>query len=210
MKGFLWIAACGAAAVVGATVREAPSIIDNVRDYVVIENDGETVRIGSREGAGDSEFDRAKAQIESSMEGDAAIDAEAEAAAQLEALTAATTALEEADADVTRIAADEELSADERAEQLAAALARRDEAREQIETIQASAEEGDAAEQISGGLEQAINGVITAVEQSDVTIERDGRELTGAEREAALDEARDGVREAMSELRDEIRDEANN
>lgn len=197
MKGFMWIAACGAAALVGGTVRQAPVIMDafdEVRSEITIENDGDTIRIGGRDRR-DSAFDRAQAEIDAALAGErAGSDA---ASSQLEAIEAASAALSQADAEVLAIADNEELSADERASQLSAALAKREEAVSRLESL--TEENADAApgEQVSADVAGALSELARVAEEAGDDVSDEEREEIRAAAQDLRDEIRDTVRDAV-------------
>lgn len=193
MKGFFWIAACGLAAVGGVAIQNGAQIGSVFSE--IAEHDSVTIDVSD---GGD--FTVQRSSIESAA--DAAEDARAEAAA---ALDSAVEALAQAQDRIAEIRADTELSDEERAEALSAAQAERDEALEQLRDTEAVST--DAGEQVASGVEQAIQGVITAIESSDAEIRRDGEVLTGEEREQAIAEIRQEVRDR---IRDEIRSEVRN
>lgn len=193
MKGFFWIAACGLAAVGGVAIQNGAQIGSVFSE--IAEHDSVTIDVSD---GGD--FTVQRSSIESAA--DAAEDARAEAAA---AIDSAVEALAQAQDRIAEIRADTELSDEERAEALSAAQAERDEALEQLRDTEAVST--DAGEQVASGVEQAIQGVITAIESSDAEIRRDGEVLTGEEREQAIAEIRQEVRDR---IRDEIRSEVRN
>lgn len=194
MKGFFWIAACGLAAVGGVAIQNGAQIGSVFSE--IAEHDSVTIDVSD---GGD--FTVQRSSIDSSA-ADAAEDARAEAAA---AIDSAVEALAQAQDRIAEIRADTELSDEERAEALSAAQAERDEALEQLRDTEAVST--DAGEQVASGVEQAIQGVITAIESSDAEIRRDGEVLTGEEREQAIAEIRQEVRDR---IRDEIRSEVRN
>ncbi|MBB3763769.1 hypothetical protein [Sphingomicrobium lutaoense] len=184
MKGIFWIAACGVAAVAGIAVQNGDTIGEAMD--LAMDRTSFDMSIGDGDAPAPPappEPPRLSAEQESDIE-------------------AAVARLSEAQAALSAIRANGELSDEERRAALEAAQEERSEA---LAALREASAGDDPADQIARGVDGAIQGVLSAVEQSEARVERDGRVLEGEERREAIDEAKREVRAAIRELRDEIR-----